>query len=277
MDAATPVGRLLDRRAVRQAEREAARPPLLPRPNGRTILITARSATPICSRRSSCATLVGASGRRRLERSDGPLPARPISERDLADQFRARPTPRWSSASKETGGANLVQGFANLLEDVGSGKGIVQRRTDPDAFDKGKTIAATPGEVVFENELFQLIQYDSGDRQGRGRAAALRAAAGEPLLHDRPRAAVEPGQMAGRRGPHRVRHHLGQSRRRSISDKDVADYVLDGHRRGDRAGSQAHRRSARPVLLLPRRDAGRDRARLARGQGPRERGQFARP
>jgi polyhydroxyalkanoate synthase len=60
---------------------------------------------------------------------------------------------------KETGGANLVQGFANLVEDVASGKGIVQRRTDPNAFEKGKTIAATPGAVVFENALFQLIQY----------------------------------------------------------------------------------------------------------------------
>src|SRR6185295_2458742 len=60
---------------------------------------------------------------------------------------------------KETGGANLVQGFLNLLEDVGSGKGIVQRRTDPNAFEKGKTIAATPGAIVYENELFQLIQY----------------------------------------------------------------------------------------------------------------------
>jgi len=60
---------------------------------------------------------------------------------------------------KDTGGANLVQGFLNLLEDIGSGKGIVQRRTDPNAFEKGKTIAATPGAVVFENKLFQLIQY----------------------------------------------------------------------------------------------------------------------
>ena len=60
---------------------------------------------------------------------------------------------------KETNGANLVQGFANFLEDLTSGKGIVQRRTDPSAFEKGKTIAATPGEVVYENDLFQLIQY----------------------------------------------------------------------------------------------------------------------
>src|SRR6476646_8423923 len=74
---------------------------------------------------------------------------------------------------KETGGANLVQGFLNLLEDVGSGKGIVQRRTDPDAFEKGRTIAATPGAVVFENELFQLIQYDP----------ATDKVAAEPLLY----------------------------------------------------------------------------------------------
>ncbi|WP_051504303.1 PHA/PHB synthase family protein [Sphingomonas jaspsi] len=60
---------------------------------------------------------------------------------------------------KETGGANLVQGFANLLEDILSGKGIVRRRTDPKAFEKGVTIAATPGEVVYQNDLFQLIQY----------------------------------------------------------------------------------------------------------------------
>ena len=35
----------------------------------------------------------------------------------------------------------------------------MSRWTDPGAFEKGKTIAATPGEVVYENELFQLIQY----------------------------------------------------------------------------------------------------------------------
>ncbi|WP_310468642.1 class I poly(R)-hydroxyalkanoic acid synthase [Sphingomonas sp.] len=60
---------------------------------------------------------------------------------------------------QETKGKNLVEGFANLLEDVSSGKGIVQRRSDPSAFVKGETIAATPGQVVFENDLFQLIQY----------------------------------------------------------------------------------------------------------------------
>jgi polyhydroxyalkanoate synthase len=71
----------------------------------------------------------------------------------------AATNPEVVKRTKETNGANLVQGFAHLIEDVASGKGIVQRRTDGQAFEKGKTIAATPGEVVYENDLFQLIQY----------------------------------------------------------------------------------------------------------------------
>src|SRR6476661_8693088 len=73
----------------------------------------------------------------------------------------AATNPEVVKRTKESGGQNLVQGFLNLLEDVGSGKGIVQRRTDPDAFKKGETVAATPGAVVYENELLQLIQYNA--------------------------------------------------------------------------------------------------------------------
>ncbi|WP_326523429.1 PHA/PHB synthase family protein [Sphingomonas sp.] len=73
----------------------------------------------------------------------------------------------------ETGGANLLAGFANLVEDVASGKGIVRRRTDPDAFVKGETIAATSGQVVWQNDLCQLIQY----------TPATADVAAEPLLY----------------------------------------------------------------------------------------------
>jgi polyhydroxyalkanoate synthase subunit PhaC len=73
----------------------------------------------------------------------------------------------------ETKGANLARGFANLLEDLSSGKGVVQRRTDPNAFEKGRTIAATPGQIVFQNKLFQLIQYEP----------ATKDVAKEPLLY----------------------------------------------------------------------------------------------
>ncbi|WP_394652079.1 PHA/PHB synthase family protein [uncultured Sphingomonas sp.] len=73
----------------------------------------------------------------------------------------------------ETGGANLLAGFANLVEDVASGRGIVKRRTDPNAFVKGETIAATLGEVVWQNDLCQLIQYTPATPQ----------VAAEPLLY----------------------------------------------------------------------------------------------
>jgi len=58
----------------------------------------------------------------------------------------------------ETGGLNLMTGFSNLLEDLAQGQGLVKRRA-PSDFELGVNIAATPGAVVFENELMQLIQY----------------------------------------------------------------------------------------------------------------------
>jgi polyhydroxyalkanoate synthase len=72
----------------------------------------------------------------------------------------------------ETGGANLAAGFANLVEDVAAGKGIVRRRVESD-FVVGETLATTPGSVVFQNDLFQLIQYDP----------ATPEVAAEPLLY----------------------------------------------------------------------------------------------
>jgi polyhydroxyalkanoate synthase len=75
--------------------------------------------------------------------------------------------------TKETKGANLVEGFANLLEDIAAGKGIVKRRTDETVFVKGKTIAATPGGVVYQSDLFQLIHYNP----------ATDKVAAEPLLY----------------------------------------------------------------------------------------------
>ena len=60
-----------------------------------------------------------------------------------------------------TGGKNLLDGLANLLEDLEKGKGKQVRvsMTDPKAFQLGVNIATTPGKVVFQNDLIQLIQY----------------------------------------------------------------------------------------------------------------------
>ncbi len=56
----------------------------------------------------------------------------------------------------ETKGENLVSGMEHLLTDLKRGQ---LTHTDPDAFELGRNIAMTPGKVVYETPLFQLIQY----------------------------------------------------------------------------------------------------------------------
>ena len=64
----------------------------------------------------------------------------------------------------ETGGVNLLAGLANLLADAASGRGLVQRRS-ADPWELGVNIAATPGSIVFQNALFQLIQYEPSTKK----------------------------------------------------------------------------------------------------------------
>jgi polyhydroxyalkanoate synthase len=60
----------------------------------------------------------------------------------------------------ETGGENLLRGLNNLLSDLEQGKGKLRiKMTDMDAFKVGENIGVSPGKVVFQNDLMQLIQY----------------------------------------------------------------------------------------------------------------------
>ena len=56
----------------------------------------------------------------------------------------------------ETGGQSVVQGMGLFFEDLAKGR---ISTTDESAYEIGRNIATTPGSVVFENELIQLIQY----------------------------------------------------------------------------------------------------------------------
>ena len=60
----------------------------------------------------------------------------------------------------KSGGTNLVKGLKNLLEDLDEGDGQLRiKMTDAKAFKVGANVATTPGKVVFQNELMQLLQY----------------------------------------------------------------------------------------------------------------------
>lgn len=60
----------------------------------------------------------------------------------------------------ESNGDNVVSGLSKLLEDLEAGAGKLKiRMSDDKAFTFGKDIAATPGKVVFQNDLMQLIQF----------------------------------------------------------------------------------------------------------------------
>jgi polyhydroxyalkanoate synthase subunit PhaC len=69
-----------------------------------------------------------------------------------------------------TGGQNLVKGLNNLLDDIERGNGKLKiSMTDSKAFELGVNIATTPGKVVYQNELIQLIQYEPATKKVRKR------------------------------------------------------------------------------------------------------------
>src|SRR5206468_12333000 len=56
----------------------------------------------------------------------------------------------------ETRGENLLKGLANMLRDIAGGQ---LTQTKSGAFEVGRNLATTPGKVVKQTPLYQLIQY----------------------------------------------------------------------------------------------------------------------
>jgi len=79
----------------------------------------------------------------------------------MAPNNFALTNPEVLRATAESGGENLIKGLQHLLEDLERGKGKLQvKMTDLDAFEVGRNLAITPGKVMFQNNLIQLLQYE---------------------------------------------------------------------------------------------------------------------
>jgi polyhydroxyalkanoate synthase len=78
--------------------------------------------------------------------------------------------PEVLTATLQSGGQNLLRGLENFLADLERGNGrLAITMTDMKAFRLGENIATTPGRIVCQNELMQLIQYTPSTREVRRR------------------------------------------------------------------------------------------------------------
>src|SRR5205085_5152319 len=64
----------------------------------------------------------------------------------------------------ETGGASLVKGLTHMLEDLANNGGLPSQ-VNMKAFQVGKDLALSPGAVVFQNEVLELIQYQPATQE----------------------------------------------------------------------------------------------------------------
>jgi polyhydroxyalkanoate synthase len=74
----------------------------------------------------------------------------------MAPSNFAATNPVFLQKTLETRGENILKGLEHMLRDLRQGQ---MRQSDPDAFEVGRNIAMTPGKVVKQAKLYQLIQY----------------------------------------------------------------------------------------------------------------------
>ena len=117
-------------------------------------------------------------------------------------------------ATIESRGENLVNGLKNLLDDLERGKGrLAIKMTEWRRSSIGENIAVTPGKVVYQNELMQLIQYEPTTEKVKRRPLLIIP----PWINKFYILDLRPGELlhplGGVAGPHGLRDLLGQPRR----------------------------------------------------------------
>jgi polyhydroxyalkanoate synthase len=158
----------LARYALARASRETSDPVIQPAPGDKRFKDDAWTTNPAFDLLKQAYLLVGDSVQSSVRATEGlgPHTAQQLQfyTRQLVDALA--PTnflftnPEAIRRAIETGGRSLLQGFENFLDDLERGNGRMRiRMTDPGQFELGGNVAVTPGKVVFQNALMQLIQY----------------------------------------------------------------------------------------------------------------------
>jgi len=79
----------------------------------------------------------------------------------LAPSNFALTNPTVLRTALDTGGRNLIDGLNNLLDDLSTTGRIEAPMAQVTHFEVGEDLAVTPGKVVYQNEMMQLVQYDA--------------------------------------------------------------------------------------------------------------------
>ena len=128
----------------------------------------------------------------------------------LAPSNFALTNPEVLKLTLATNGENLVEGMENLARDIAAGGGQLRiRQTDFGAFEVGSNLATTPGKVIFQNELMQLLQYAPATDMVYRRPCSS-SALDQQVLHIGPESPQILHQMGSRAGLHRLRPVMGQ-------------------------------------------------------------------
>src|SRR6516162_7012835 len=128
----------------------------------------------------------------------------------------------------DTGGASLVAGTRNFLSDLRDNKGM-PRQVDTRPFEIGRNLAATPGKVIFRNDLMELIQYAPQTPQVR----SVPMLASPPWINKYYIMDLAPGRSFLEWAVQHERTVFAISYRnpdRSMSGVTLDDYLVDGPR-----------------------------------------------
>ena len=159
---------VLGQAAARMAGRDAGAPVAAPAPGDRRFAHAAWTDNPMLDMVKQTYLLTQRWVDRAIDEADGVDDNVRRRARFHADQVMSAMSPSNVPAlnptvvdeTLATGGENLLRGARNFAEDMERGHGeLAIKQADMDAFEVGVNIATTPGKVVYQNRLFQLIQY----------------------------------------------------------------------------------------------------------------------